>query len=62
MSTCPYRISVAAYLLAALPPDEWRTVDGHLRTCPECQTELIDLAALPGLLNRMHLNSGRGCD
>jgi hypothetical protein len=25
----------------------------HLRTCPECQAELVGLAGLPGLLSRL---------
>ncbi len=48
-----YRISVASYLLDALPPGERREVDLHVRDCPECQAELINLAGLPGLLNRL---------
>ncbi|MBX6354664.1 MAG: zf-HC2 domain-containing protein [Micromonosporaceae bacterium] len=50
---CPYRISVASYVLGALPADERRELDTHLRTCQECRTELIGLAALPGLLARL---------
>jgi Putative zinc-finger len=50
---CPYRISVASYVLGALPPDERREVDAHLRTCLECRAELIGLAGLPGLLSRL---------
>jgi anti-sigma factor RsiW len=50
---CPYRISVASYVLGALPPGERIEVDVHLRTCPECQAELVGLAGLPGLLSRL---------
>ncbi len=49
---CPYRISVASYVLGALPPDERREIDAHLRTCLECKAELVGLAGLPGLLSR----------
>jgi anti-sigma factor RsiW len=50
---CPYRISIASYLLGALPPAERREVDVHLRTCQECRAELVGLAGLPGLLARL---------
>jgi anti-sigma factor RsiW len=50
---CPYRISIASYVLGALPPAERREVDVHLRTCEECRAELVGLAGLPGLLARL---------
>ena len=50
---CPHRIEIASYVLGALPPDERRELDTHLRTCEECRTELIGLAGLPGLLARL---------
>jgi anti-sigma factor RsiW len=50
---CPYQISVASYVLGALPPAERREVDAHLRTCEDCRAELIAMAGLPGLLARL---------
>jgi predicted anti-sigma-YlaC factor YlaD len=59
---CPHRISIASYLLGALPPAERHEVDAHLRTCQECRTELVGLAGLPGLLARLKrwLRTGLG--
>jgi anti-sigma factor RsiW len=50
---CPYRISIASYVLGALAPDERQALDAHVRTCQECHAELVGLAGLPGLLARL---------
>jgi anti-sigma factor RsiW len=50
---CPYRISIASYVLGALPPEERRELDTHVRACAECHAELVGLAGLPGLLARL---------
>ncbi|WP_406045047.1 zf-HC2 domain-containing protein [Micromonospora sp. NBC_00898] len=50
---CPYRMWIGSYLLGALAPGERHEFDKHLPTCHDCRTELISLAALPGLLTRV---------
>jgi Putative zinc-finger len=40
----------AAYVLGALSPAERREFEEHLASCPPCQAEVSELAALPGLL------------
>ena len=42
---------IGAYALDAVDPDEREAVDGHLRECPRCRTELaghLEVAALLG--------------
>jgi formate dehydrogenase subunit gamma len=51
---CPHTMSIAALLLGALPPDERSGMLQHLRSCEACQAEVLDLAPVPGLLNRLH--------
>jgi len=40
----------AAYVLGALSPAERREFEEHLASCPQCQTAVSELAAIPGLL------------
>ena len=40
----------AAYVLGALAPAERREFEEHLASCPPCQAEVSELAAIPGLL------------
>jgi hypothetical protein len=40
----------AAYVLGALSPAERREFEEHLASCPPCQAEVSELAAIPGLL------------
>lgn len=47
------RLSLGAYLLGALEPDERAEVESHLASCPDCRAELAELAGLPGLLARL---------
>jgi hypothetical protein len=48
--TCELRDYVAAYVLAALEPDEAALVQEHLPTCEACQNELTNLGWIPQLL------------
>jgi anti-sigma factor RsiW len=45
-----YRISLGAYVLGALEPDETSDIATHLRTCAECQLEYLELAETLGAL------------
>jgi hypothetical protein len=40
----------AAYVLGALSPADRREFEEHLASCPQCQTAVSELAAIPGLL------------
>jgi hypothetical protein len=40
----------AAYVLGALSPAERREFEEHLASCPPCQAEVTELAAIPGIL------------
>jgi hypothetical protein len=51
--TCRQNVSLGAYLLGALDPAERSAFEEHLETCPACQAELLRLAPLPGLLQRL---------
>jgi hypothetical protein len=54
--TCPEGAThLGAYVLGALDPAERRQVDQHVDRCPACAAELAEFAALPGLLDRVHL-------
>jgi len=46
-------IDLGAYVLGALDPADRRRVEEHLERCPACAAELVELAALPGLLSRV---------
>ena len=45
--------AVGLLLAGALTPQERRAVERHLRVCDRCRDELVDIAALPGLLRRL---------
>ena len=47
------RLSLGSYLTGGLGPAARAEVDDHLRSCDACRAELVDLAALPGLLGRL---------
>jgi hypothetical protein len=51
--TCRQNVSLGAYLLGALDPAERSAFEEHLDTCPDCRAELLRLAPLPGLLQRL---------
>lgn len=51
--TCRHSVSLGAYLLGALDPAERSAFEEHLDTCPNCKAELLRLAPLPGLLQRI---------
>jgi hypothetical protein len=51
--TCRQTTSLGAYLLGALDPAERSAFEDHLATCPTCKAELLRLAPLPGLLQRL---------
>ncbi|MEV0203382.1 zf-HC2 domain-containing protein [Nonomuraea sp. NPDC050691] len=44
---------VAAYVLGVLDEEELEAFERHLDTCPSCQEELKELAALPGRLDEL---------
>ncbi|MGX7824895.1 anti-sigma factor family protein [Actinokineospora sp. 24-640] len=45
--------SVGAYLLGALDPADRAVFQAHLAGCPVCEAELLRMAPLPGLLQRI---------
>lgn len=45
--------AVGLLVAGALTPGERVGVTGHLRTCQTCRDELVEVAALPGLLRRL---------
>ncbi|MHA6762972.1 anti-sigma factor family protein [Streptacidiphilus sp. PAMC 29251] len=47
---CQESVSLGAYLLGALDPDERRAMELHIADCEHCRAELLELAPLPGLL------------
>ena len=47
----PAQLTLGAYVLGALDPDEAAAVRRHLQECPECAAERDALAPLPGLLS-----------
>jgi hypothetical protein len=51
--TCRRTVSLGAYLLGALDPAERSEFEDHIATCPTCKAELLRLAPLPGLLQRL---------
>ncbi|MEY9966271.1 anti-sigma factor RsiW [Streptacidiphilus sp. MAP12-16] len=50
MTPCQESVSLGAYLLGALDPEERRALESHIAGCPLCRAELVELAPLPGLL------------
>jgi hypothetical protein len=51
--TCRRTVALGAYLLGALDPADRSEFEEHLNTFPTCQAELLRLAPLPGLLQRL---------
>jgi hypothetical protein len=51
--TCRRTVSLGAYLLGALDPAERSDFEDHIATCANCKAELLRLAPLPGLLQRL---------
>ena len=50
-----YQLEAVGLLVAgALSPADRAECEAHLRDCARCQRELVDVAALPGLLGRLH--------
>lgn len=49
-SPCQESVSLGAYLLGALEPEERRELERHIAGCRHCQDELVAMAPLPGLL------------
>ncbi len=47
------RLSLGSYLTGGLGPTARAEIDDHLRHCDACRAELVELAALPGLLARL---------
>ncbi|MDA8318034.1 MAG: hypothetical protein M0010_23125 [Actinomycetota bacterium] len=47
------RLSLGSYLIGALGPATRLEVGDHLKRCETCRAELVELAALPGLLGRL---------
>jgi hypothetical protein len=48
-----YLDAIPALLSGGLAPGERADLQGHLRECASCRDELVELAALPGLLARL---------
>ncbi|MDQ4502479.1 zf-HC2 domain-containing protein [Sinomonas sp. ASV322] len=44
-------MSLGAYVLGGLEPEEARDVEAHLASCPECRAEIDQLDVLPALLD-----------
>lgn len=54
MNTCwSSRGALAAYHDGALSERKARKLERHLRTCPRCQNELVELRLVTGLLHAM---------
>ncbi|RSM85446.1 anti-sigma factor [Kibdelosporangium aridum] len=51
--TCRHTVSLGAYLLGALNPADRPAFERHLETCPICTAEMLRLAPIPGLLQRV---------
>ncbi|WP_042392524.1 anti-sigma factor family protein [Streptacidiphilus carbonis] len=47
---CQESVSLGAYLLGALEPEERRALEQHIAGCEHCRAELVELAPLPGLM------------
>src|SRR6201996_105818 len=45
-----WRLSLGAYALGALPPDERAAIAAHIEGCPECRAELRELEGVAALL------------
>jgi anti-sigma factor RsiW len=52
---CPrIRTELGAYLVGAISTRDREPLVRHLGSCERCRDELAGLAALPGLLHRVH--------
>jgi anti-sigma factor RsiW len=47
------RHELGVYVLGAIGPGDRARVEQHLPVCPQCREELVGLAGLPGLLQRL---------
>lgn len=56
MAPCEMTTALGPYLLGAVELDEWSNIDRHLQCCEACQTEVVKLAGLPGLIGRVPLD------
>jgi Putative zinc-finger len=56
-ATDRYREWDAAYVLGALSPEERREYETHIAECEECAVAVAELAAMPGLLAAVDLDS-----
>jgi len=54
--TCANTVTLGAYLLGALDPQERFEFEAHLGGCDTCRAELVRLAPLPGMLNQISLD------
>jgi anti-sigma factor RsiW len=54
--TCANTVTLGAYLLGALDPQERFEFEAHLGSCDTCRAELVRLAPLPGMLNQISLD------
>jgi hypothetical protein len=54
--TCSNTVTLGAYLLGALDPQERFEFEAHLGRCDTCRAELVRLAPLPGMLNQISLD------
>jgi predicted anti-sigma-YlaC factor YlaD len=48
-------LSLGAYVLGALDPDERADLERHLHACPACRDDLAEIAGMPGLLGKLTL-------
>lgn len=60
--TCVHTMSLGAYVLGALDPEDRQATERHLRECQPCRDELVRLAPLPGLLSQVSLSDLDGPD
>ncbi len=51
--TCTEKLSLGAYALGTLDPDDRARVESHLDRCPDCRQALVEFSGLPGLLARV---------
>ena len=51
--TCRESLALGAYVLGALEPAECSVVERHAARCADCRAELLEMAALVGMLQRL---------